>query len=101
MNPSGIQKDCLGMTPLHILACSKRQSIELYQVMIEKYPENLIVEDNWGGIPLFYALWGGAPEDIIQVLVDSHKSKFPKIRASDYSGVFNTWSACPNFRPDF
>ena len=36
LNPSGNQQDCLGMTPLHILACSTRQSIEPYQMMIEK-----------------------------------------------------------------
>ena len=74
---SGNQRDCLGMTPLHILACSKRQRLAIYQVIIEKYPENLITEDRWGGIPLLYALWGGAPGEIIQFLVDSHKSIFP------------------------
>ena len=41
LNPNGCQQDCLGMTPLHILACSTVHHLELYQVLIEKYPENL------------------------------------------------------------
>jgi hypothetical protein len=45
LDPSGRQQDCLGMTPLHILACSTVQCLELYQLMVENYPENLIVED--------------------------------------------------------
>jgi hypothetical protein len=46
---SGNQQDSLGMTPLHILACSKKQSLELYQLILEKHPTNLITEDVWGG----------------------------------------------------
>ena len=41
---SGNQQDCLGMTPLHILACSTKQDIGLYRLLIEKYPDNLITE---------------------------------------------------------
>ncbi|KAL7541836.1 hypothetical protein ACHAXR_011247 [Thalassiosira sp. AJA248-18] len=48
LNPSGNQQDCLGMTPLHILACSAKQKLALYQVIVERYPENLITEDKWG-----------------------------------------------------
>jgi len=57
-NGPGLQQDCLGMTPLHILACSTAQCLDLYQLMVDYYPENLIVEDSWGAIPLLYALWG-------------------------------------------
>ena len=32
--------------------------------MVEKYPENLIVEDAWGALPLLYAVWGDAPSEI-------------------------------------
>ena len=77
LNPTGNQQDCLGMTPLHILACSKKQSLELYQLLIDKYPQNLVTKDKWGARPLFYALWGGAPGEIIQFLIDSHKSNYP------------------------
>jgi len=53
------------------------QNIELYRVLIEKYPETLIVEDTWGAVPLLYALWGDAPSEIIQFLVASYKSIHP------------------------
>jgi hypothetical protein len=49
-NPIGLKQDCLGMTPLHILSCSTVQCLELYQLIIDKYPENLIVEDEWGAV---------------------------------------------------
>ena len=74
---SGKQQDCLGMTPLHILACSTSQSIDLYKVLIDKYPETLVTEDRWGAIPLLYAIWGSAPDEIIQFLIDSYKSIYP------------------------
>jgi len=77
LDPTGKQQDCLGMTPLHILTCSTVQNIELYRVLIEKYPETLIVEDTWGAVPLLYALWGDAPSEIIQFLVASYKSIHP------------------------
>ena len=42
---SGNQQDCLGMTPLHILTCSKKPNIELYKMPTKVYPENLVTED--------------------------------------------------------
>ena len=45
--------------------------------MVEKYPENLIVEDAWGATPLLYAIWGDAPTKIVQFLVNSYKSLHP------------------------
>ena len=33
-------QDCLGMTPLHILACSATQNLDLCQLIIEKYPDS-------------------------------------------------------------
>jgi len=77
LDPSGKQQDCLGMTPLHILACSTVQNIELYKVLITKYPETLITEDRWGAVPLLYAIWGSAPDEIVQFLVESYQSIHP------------------------
>jgi hypothetical protein len=77
LDPTGLQQDCLGMTALHILACSTVQCLGLYQVMIEKYPENLIVEDAWGDVPLLYAVWGDAPAEIVQLLINSCQSLYP------------------------
>jgi hypothetical protein len=77
LDPTGVQQDCLGMTPLHILACSTVQRLELYQLMVEKYPEILIVEDSWRATPLLYVIWGDAPREVVHFLVDSYQSLFP------------------------
>jgi len=77
MDSTGKQQDCLGMTPLHILACSTVQRIESYKVLIKKYSENLVIKDRWGALPIFYALWGDAPDEIIQFLVESYQSIYP------------------------
>ena len=74
---AGYQRDCLGMTPLHILACSKRQNIELFRVLVESDPESLVAEDGWRAHPIFYAVWGDAPREIIQFLCYCHKRSFP------------------------
>jgi len=74
---TGSQQDCLGMTPLHILACSTVQNIQLYKVLIDKYPDTLITKDRWDALPLFYAIWGNAPGEIVRYLVDSYKSLYP------------------------
>ena len=77
LNPTGREQDSLGMTPLHILACSTVQNIELYLVLIDKYPENLITEDGWGAVPLLYAVWGNVPNEIVHFLVESFQSLYP------------------------
>ena len=77
VNPSGLQQDSLGMTPLHILSCSTVQCLELYQLMIEYFPGNLIVEDAWGAVPLLYAVWGEAPSEILHFLVISYQIQYP------------------------
>ena len=77
LDPTGNQRDCLGMTPLHILTCSSVHNLELYRVIIDNYPTNLITEDAWGATPLLYAVWGNASADIIQFLLESHQLHFP------------------------
>jgi hypothetical protein len=77
LDPTGNQQDCLGMTPLHILTCSSVHDLELYQLIVEKYPANLITEDRWGALPLLYAFWGAAPAKIIQFLVESYQLFYP------------------------
>ena len=64
LDPTGNLQDCLGMTPIHILACSSIHDLELYRVIVAKYPTNLITEDRWGALPLLYAFWGAAPVEI-------------------------------------
>lgn len=77
LDSSGNQQDCLGMTPLHILACSTVQQLGLYRVLVEKYPETLVKEDRWGALPIFYVIWGNAPDEIVQFLVESYQSLYP------------------------
>jgi hypothetical protein len=77
LDTTGNQQDCLGMTPLHILACSSVHDLELYRLIVEKYPANLITEDRWGALPLLYAFWGAAPAEIIQFLLESYQLYYP------------------------
>jgi hypothetical protein len=77
LDPTGLQQDCLGMTPLHILACSTVHQVEVYQFIIEKYPENLIVRDAWGATPLLYVIWGDSPSEIVQFIINSYQSLYP------------------------
>jgi hypothetical protein len=68
------QLDCLGMTPLHVLACSaKGVSTEAYHCIIEQYPEALCIKDRWGDIPLTYVLLSEASMTVIHYLFTKHK----------------------------
>ena len=77
LDSTGNRRDCLGMTPLHILACSSVHDLEVYRLIVEKYPKNLITKDGWGALPLLYAFWGAAPVEIIQFLLESYQSLYP------------------------
>jgi hypothetical protein len=74
---TGNQQDCLGMTPLHILACSSVHDLEVYRLIVGNYPTNLVTEDRWGALPLLYAFWGAAPTEIIQFMLESYQSFYP------------------------
>ena len=65
------------MTPLHILTCSSVHDIDVYRVIVDNYPTNLITEDGWGALPLLYAFWGAAPTEILQFLLESYQSLYP------------------------
>ena len=52
--------------------------MEVYQLLIDKYPETLIMEDKWGDIPLMYAIWCNAPSGIIDLLVKSYTIHHPE-----------------------
>jgi hypothetical protein len=77
LDPTGFEQDCLGMTPLHIMACSTVQSLEVYQLIVNNFPGSLIVEDAWGATPLLYAAWGEAPSEIVNFLVNRYQSLYP------------------------
>ncbi len=81
--------DIFGMTPLHILACSTKHHLEMYQLLVEKYPENLTVNDKWGDIPLAYAFCCNAPMEIIDFLVESHQSECSNFEI-DWEGMIDS-----------
>ena len=41
-NVTDHNQDCLGMTPLHILACSTKHDIDLYHLIVANHPRSLI-----------------------------------------------------------
>jgi hypothetical protein len=77
LDPTGNQQDRLGMTPLHILACSSVHDLEVYRLIVENYPTNLITKDRWGALPLLYVFWGAAPNEIIEFMIDSYQWFYP------------------------
>jgi hypothetical protein len=93
LDPRGNQQDCLGMTPLHILACSSVHNLEVYHLIIENYPTNLITEDRWGAVPVLYAFWGGAPHDITKFLLDSYQSLHPN-HVFNWTMMVETMGSC-------
>ena len=42
LNDIGNQQDAVGITPLHILACSTKYNLQMFQLLVEKYPENQV-----------------------------------------------------------
>ena len=64
-------QDCLGMTPLHILACSTKHDLGLFQSIMAHHPGSIITEDKWVCLPILYAIWSNASHDIVQLLVDA------------------------------
>lgn len=89
LNLTGRQRDCLGMTPVHILACSTTHDVEMYQLLVGKYPETLIMKDKWGDTPLLYAAWCNVPEEILQFLAESYKTYHPGYEL-DWAGMITT-----------
>jgi len=89
LNVSGKEQDCLGMTPLHILACSTKPTIEMYRLLIDKYPETLIMKDKWGDVPLLYALWCNVPTEVLDLLLESYKTLHPEF-IFDWRGMILT-----------
>ena len=60
--------DCLGMTPLHVLAALEMHDLRLYRCIIETCPDALTTKDKWGEISLTYILIPQPPIKITQYL---------------------------------
>jgi hypothetical protein len=89
LNATGRTRDCLGMTPLHILTCSSRHDIDMYRLLVSKYPENLVTRDGWGDVPLLYAFWSDAPRNVMGYLVECYGAMHPE-HAIDWMGMVRT-----------
>ncbi len=73
----GLQQDCFGMTPLHVLLCSSAgYDVRVCQSMIEKYPGAMLIKDRWGEVPLAYALFGEAPFEVIHLFLETHMQRW-------------------------
>jgi len=71
--------DFLGMTPLHVLACSGTHDILLYQRIIDSYPGALIATDEWSDVPLTYIMLSDAPMEILHFFLEMHKREWGKM----------------------
>ncbi|EJK64962.1 hypothetical protein THAOC_14244 [Thalassiosira oceanica] len=69
---SGARRDGMGMTCLHVLACSSRQTEDMHRLLAERYPEAVCAKDSWGALPVHYALYSGASEEIVNFLLHFH-----------------------------
>jgi hypothetical protein len=74
------REDCLGMTPLHILGLSKKQEPELYQLLVERYPGDILIRDAWGCLPIYYVCLSDAPIKIVRYFLAMHRAVFPKTK---------------------
>eukprot|EP00980_Cylindrotheca_fusiformis_P005130 scaffold1087_cov136-Cylindrotheca_fusiformis.AAC.16 len=70
------RQDCLGMTPLHILALSTNPSLELFQAVLKGNHQDLVTMDKWGDLPLYYACFIDAPLEIVKLFLEVHKTEF-------------------------
>jgi len=95
----GINQDCLGMTPLHILAC-RGHSVEIFQCMIEKFPHALLIQDRWGDLPCNYALYAEASIKVIHFLFATHRLRWGTL-PFDFSHAIETLAANFNFPPQY
>ena len=77
---NGNKVDCLGMTPLHVLACFDIQDLRLYRCLIESYSEFLITKDKWGDIPIVFVLLSEPPMEIIHLMLATSRKSGDYVR---------------------
>ncbi|EJK47416.1 hypothetical protein THAOC_33865 [Thalassiosira oceanica] len=65
-----LEKDCIGMTPLHIVACSTNHDIRLFQLLISRCHGALMDRDIFGRTALDYALLSDASEEVFYLLFE-------------------------------
>jgi hypothetical protein len=90
---NGAKVDCLGMTPLHVLACSGTHDLRLYRCLIDKFPRAMITKDRWGEPPLVYVLLSEPPMEIIHYFFEMHRLKWGKLPI-DFGEMIKTLAMC-------
>ncbi|EJK55559.1 hypothetical protein THAOC_24701, partial [Thalassiosira oceanica] len=65
-----LEKDCIGMTPLHIIACSTNHDVRLFQKLISISHKTLLVRDIFGRTVLDYAILSDAPKEVFDSLFE-------------------------------
>eukprot|EP00980_Cylindrotheca_fusiformis_P011373 scaffold2638_cov114-Cylindrotheca_fusiformis.AAC.1 len=75
---TGSQVDMFGMTPLHIAVLSAHPNVELIRLLLQEFPESMLMKDEWGNAPLTCAVQADAPVDVVKLLVQAQEQRFPK-----------------------
>ncbi|KAL3770443.1 hypothetical protein ACHAWU_009994 [Discostella pseudostelligera] len=83
-----LKADCLGMTPLHVLACSGMHDLELYRRIYEICPRALFARDKWGDLPLAYIILSEAPKEVLHFFLEMHRRNARTILL-DFSVMIN------------
>jgi len=82
-----LQRDCIGMTPLHVLSCMGSHdapSIESIEFLVQQCPRALTIEDGWGDTPFVYLLLSEAPLDMMSRFLCQH---YDELRVLDFENV--------------
>lgn len=96
-------RDCLGMTPLHVLLCSGIDyNISFIELIIEKCPSALLVtKDMWGEVPLVYALLGNSSLKVINCLFEMHSKSGQSLPFDFGHMIAERLVRCPNKSAQF
>lgn len=90
---NGAKLDCLGMTPLHVLACSGTHDLRLYRCLIDNFPRAMITKDKWGEPPLVYVLLSEPPMEIIHYFFEMYWRKWGKLPI-DFGEMIKSLAKC-------
>eukprot|EP00980_Cylindrotheca_fusiformis_P004634 scaffold991_cov128-Cylindrotheca_fusiformis.AAC.6 len=83
--------DPFGMTPLHLLCLSARPSLQVFGMLLNTYPSDVIHCDEHGNTPLAYVCKLGGPVILAERLLNTQRSFFPDIALGleYYSAIAN------------
>lgn len=74
---AGNQTDVFGMSPLHIAALSAKPNLKLIESLLQHFPKSLLVKDEWGLFPLYYAIQTDSPVEVVRLMVETQGKEFP------------------------